>query len=374
MKDVAGQIRSRLSAEAADRAVKEKAEQIRPPLQAAKDFMAEAKTLGLAPVETTMARRRSRAGSRRLTDTLEEAAFALAQGGVSTPVTTPAGLVLIKVVGVVPAGVPPLAEVRDKVTASVKRQKAETAALERAKQLAADAQRAAILAAAARKAGAVTGETARFSRAKPAERLPADAMMAALQTPAGQTERAGQGAAGLLRGEGARARAAGHERARGRARQAPEGNARPEAEPRLGILAQRSPRERRRSRRTCLRPAAANARQTLCVSRPKPGHTTGAWRTVGSTEPAPLPGRDPSFFEFRSCTVDGSRTRTRPMTKPRGDPRGRRARDGVFDAETARLACARIVNYAGDLVEESRAAFGTIAIAVAERNAPPRKR
>jgi len=184
LKDVAGQIRSRLAAEAADRAVKEKAEQIRPPLQAAKDFMAEAKKLGLEPVETTMARL-DRVPGLAGADTLEEAAFALAQGGVSTPLTTPAGLVLIKVVGVIPAGVPPLGEIKDKVTASVKRQKAETTALERAKQLAADAQ-SGDFAAAARKAGAVTGETARFSRAKPAERLPADAMMAALQTPAGQ--------------------------------------------------------------------------------------------------------------------------------------------------------------------------------------------
>jgi peptidyl-prolyl cis-trans isomerase D len=184
VKDVAGQIRNRLSAEAADRAAKEKAEQIRPPLQAAKDFMAEAKKLGLEPVETTMAKL-DRVPGLAGTDTLEEAAFALAQGGVSTPVTTPAGVVLIKVVATIPAGVPPLAEIKDKVTASVKRQKAEATALERAKQLAADAQ-GGDFAAAARKAGAVTGETARFSRAKPAERLPADAMMAALQTPAGQ--------------------------------------------------------------------------------------------------------------------------------------------------------------------------------------------
>ncbi|MBI3635862.1 MAG: peptidyl-prolyl cis-trans isomerase, partial [Candidatus Rokubacteria bacterium] len=33
--------------------------------------------------------------------------------------------------------------------------------------------------------GALTGETGRFSRTKPAERLPGDAMMAALRTPAG---------------------------------------------------------------------------------------------------------------------------------------------------------------------------------------------
>jgi len=119
------------------------------------------------------------------TDTLEDAAFALAQGGVSTPVSTPAGLVLLKVVATIPAGVPPLAEIKDKVTASVKRQKAESTALERAKQLTADAQ-SGDFAEAAKKAGAVTGETPRFSRARPAEKLPADAMMAALQTPAGQ--------------------------------------------------------------------------------------------------------------------------------------------------------------------------------------------
>jgi peptidyl-prolyl cis-trans isomerase D len=184
LKDVAGEIRNRLSAEAADRAAKEKAEQIRPPLQAAKDFMAEAKKLGLEPVETTMARL-DRVPGLAGTDTLEEAAFALTQGGVSTPVTTPAGLVLLKVVATIPAGVPSLPEIKDKVTASVKRQKAETTALERAKELAADAQ-SGDFAAAARKAGAVTGETGRFSRAKPAERLPADAMLAALQTPAGQ--------------------------------------------------------------------------------------------------------------------------------------------------------------------------------------------
>src|SRR5438093_9356196 len=41
------------------------------------------------------------------------------------------------------------------------------------------------LLAAAKKAGAVTGQTPRFSRAKPAEKLPGDAMLAALQAPLG---------------------------------------------------------------------------------------------------------------------------------------------------------------------------------------------
>src|SRR5438128_1037676 len=184
LKDVAPQIRSQLSGEAADRAAKARADQIRPELQGAKDFMAEAKKLGLQPIETTMARL-DRVAGLTAPDSLEEAAFALALGGVSTPVQTPAGLVVLKSVEAIGAGVPPPTEIKDKAATSVKRQKAETAALERAKRIAADAQTG-DLAGAAKKVGAVTGETARFSRAQPAERLPGDAMVAALQTPAGQ--------------------------------------------------------------------------------------------------------------------------------------------------------------------------------------------
>jgi peptidyl-prolyl cis-trans isomerase D len=184
LKEVAAQIKSRLSAEAGDRAARAKADQLRPPLQAAPDFMAAAKKLGLTPIETTMARIDRTAGL-GAPDPLEETAFTLSIGGVSAPVPTPVGLVILKTTDVIGAGVPPLAEIRDKVTASVKRQKAETVALERAKQIVADAKDG-DFAAAAKKAGAVTGETPRFSREKPAEKLPADAMLVALQTPAGQ--------------------------------------------------------------------------------------------------------------------------------------------------------------------------------------------
>src|SRR3989449_8761296 len=184
LKEVAAAIKSKLSAEAAERAAKAKADQIRPPLQAAKDFVAEAKKLGLRPIETTMARV-DRVAGLAAPDPLEEAAFGLSIGGPSAPGATPVGLVVLRSVEAIAAGVPPVAEIKDKVAASVKRQKAETAAMERAKQLAADAQ-AGDFGAAAKKAGATAGETPRFSRAKPAERLPGDAMLAALQTPAGQ--------------------------------------------------------------------------------------------------------------------------------------------------------------------------------------------
>jgi peptidyl-prolyl cis-trans isomerase D len=183
LREVAPQIRERLAAEAADKAARARADEVRPQLQAAQDFMTEGKRLGLSPVESTLSKveRPLMLGG---PDPLEEAAFALTVGGVSAPVKTPAGWVVLKSIEAIPAGVPPLAEIRDKVVAAVKRQKAEALGLERAKQLAADGKTG-DLQAIGKRAGAQTGETPRFSRAKPAERLPGDAQMAALQTAAG---------------------------------------------------------------------------------------------------------------------------------------------------------------------------------------------
>ena len=183
LRDVAPQIRDRLAAEAAERAARAKADEIKPSLQAAKDFMAEARRLGQAPIETTMSKmdRMPMLGG---SDPLEEAAFTLATGGVSSPVKTPAGWVVLKSIEAIPAGVPPLAEVRDKVQAALKRQKAEAIALERATKLSGEA-RSHDFVATAKAAGAQTGDTARFSRSKPAERLPGDVQLAALQSPAG---------------------------------------------------------------------------------------------------------------------------------------------------------------------------------------------
>jgi peptidyl-prolyl cis-trans isomerase D len=184
LREVAAAIRDRLASDAADKAARAKAEELRPQLQAASDFMAEARRLNLAPVETTMAKveRPIMLGG---PDPLEEAAFALAVGGVSAPVKTPAGWVVLKSIESISAGVPALAEIRDKVVAAVKRQKAEATGLERARQLAEEAKRGDFVAV-ARKLGAQTGETARFSRAKPAERLPGDVQLAALQARAGE--------------------------------------------------------------------------------------------------------------------------------------------------------------------------------------------
>jgi peptidyl-prolyl cis-trans isomerase D len=184
LREVAAQIRDRLSADASDRAARARADEVRPALQAAKDFMAEAKTLGLAPIETTMTKLGRPPGMPGV-DTLEEAAFGLAVGGVTPPVKTPAGWVVLRVTESIPPGVPPLAEIRDRVSVVVKRRKADTVAAGRAKELA-EAAGGGDLQAAAKKAGATYGETPRFSKARPAEKLPGDVQVAALQTPAGR--------------------------------------------------------------------------------------------------------------------------------------------------------------------------------------------
>jgi peptidyl-prolyl cis-trans isomerase D len=185
LKEVSAQIRERLSGEAADRAAKAKAEEVRAKLQGAADFSAEARKLGLNPLDTTIPKIERAAGAPP--DSMTDAAFALTPEGVSPVVKSAAGYAVIKHRESLPAAVPPFAEVKDRVVAAVKRERADAQALERARQLAVDAKTD--FAGAAKKAGATTGETPRFSLAKPAEKFPGDAMLAAFQTAAnGVTE------------------------------------------------------------------------------------------------------------------------------------------------------------------------------------------
>jgi peptidyl-prolyl cis-trans isomerase D len=187
-KEVAAKIKDKLLAERSDRAAAAKADQIRAPLQAAKDFGAEAKTLGVETRATTIARGDTLEGIGR-DAALEETAFGLAVGGVSPPLKTAGGYVVVKVAEIFPSGVPPVAEIRNEVVEAIKRERAGALALEKAKSLAAAAVREGDLVAAARKEGVAAGDTGFFSRAEaPKERtpLPGTVLVAALQTPAGQ--------------------------------------------------------------------------------------------------------------------------------------------------------------------------------------------
>src|SRR5439155_544522 len=184
LKEVAAQIRDRISATDAERAAKTKADEARAKLIGAADFSAEARRLGLTPTDLTIPKtEQAGAGG---ADTMAQATFELTVDGLSQPVKTPAGWVVIKSRETLPPAVPPLAEIKDRASTALKRERAEGLALERAKQLAA-AAKGGDFGAAAKQAGATTGETPRFSIAKPAEKVPGDALLAAFQTPIGAT-------------------------------------------------------------------------------------------------------------------------------------------------------------------------------------------
>src|SRR5205814_629555 len=76
LKEVATQIRDRLSAADADRAAKAKADEVRGKLAGASDFSAEARKLGLTPIDVTIPKTEATAGPAQ--DTMAQAVFELA--------------------------------------------------------------------------------------------------------------------------------------------------------------------------------------------------------------------------------------------------------------------------------------------------------
>jgi peptidyl-prolyl cis-trans isomerase D len=183
VKEVAPQIRAKLLILNIEKESLARAQQIRPALKAAQDFAAEAKKLGLESRESIISRATGPRGLER-SDAIQEAAFSVAIGGVSEPVKTPAGVVIFKVMEQMPAGVPPLADVKDEVATAVKRKKADAIALGQAKKLAAEAKTGDLVAL-AKKQGLQAGDTPPFSRSEPTDRLPREAVLAALQTRVG---------------------------------------------------------------------------------------------------------------------------------------------------------------------------------------------
>ncbi|MFQ5897188.1 MAG: SurA N-terminal domain-containing protein [Candidatus Methylomirabilia bacterium] len=187
LKEVASEIRERLQAERSDEAARQAAAAARAKLQTAEDFIAEARKLGLAVSEILYARGTSLEGIGWSSD-LEEAAFTLVLGGVSRPLETAGGYVVLKVTEHLPSQVPPLAEIRDRVAGAVKRRKAEAEALARASALASAAAIGKDALRLAKEEGFPTGETSLFSRSDLAEArgVPEAVMRGALKTPVGQ--------------------------------------------------------------------------------------------------------------------------------------------------------------------------------------------
>ena len=186
-KDVVDAIKTKLAAKRAEEEASKKAEADQAKLVAAKDFAAEAHTLGLPLRDAFVGRGEPIVGIGR-DPKVEEAVFSVSVGGTSTPIKVPTGYAIVRVVQQFPAGVPPLEEIKARVIEAIKRERAEVIAMDRAKALVAALGKGGDFLTTAKADGFATGETPLFSRAEPPKeaRLPGGVLLAALQTPTGQ--------------------------------------------------------------------------------------------------------------------------------------------------------------------------------------------
>ena len=188
LKDVAPKIKATLVAQKSERAAQARADEAKAALLGAPDFAAAAKRLGLEAREVTFGRGDA-LGEAGRDPQLDDAVFGLAVGGVSAPIKTAAGYAVVKVAQQIAAGVPPIAEIRDRVVEAVKRERAEQQLTDKAKTLAATLGKGGDFAAAAKAEGFTIGSIPLFSRSDPPKErgsLPGGVLLAALQTPAGQ--------------------------------------------------------------------------------------------------------------------------------------------------------------------------------------------
>ncbi len=239
-KDAAAQIKEKLAAERSDQAARARAAEVRPALQAAADFGAEAKKLGLEPRESSLGRGENVEGVGRDRE-FEEAAFTMGAGGVSPPIKTPAGYAVLRVVQLLPAGVPPLPEIRNHVIDVIKRERAEAQATERARALRRGGQGRGLRRRRPgrrvqhRRARALLALGAAQGARHPRRRVPGG-----LADRGGRGVRAGAGGPVGLRGEDPGAPACGPGGVRGQACRAREAGARAEEEPGVGPVGARA--------------------------------------------------------------------------------------------------------------------------------------
>ena len=199
LKDVAAKIKETLGAQKSEQAAQTRADEVRATLISAKDFAAEAKRLGLEAQDATFGRGDA-LGEAGRDPQLDETLFGLAVGGVSTPIKTAGGFAIVKIVQQIPAGVPPMAEIRDRVVEAIKRERAEQQVTDKAKALVTTLGKGGDFAAAAKADGFSTGSLPMFSRSDPPKErgsLPGGVLVAALQTPAGQVAEPVRGDGGV---------------------------------------------------------------------------------------------------------------------------------------------------------------------------------
>ncbi|MEK7878666.1 MAG: peptidylprolyl isomerase, partial [candidate division NC10 bacterium] len=158
LKEVAGQIREQLQRERSDKRAQARGEEARTALQSAANFSAAARAQGLDPKEAVLARGEPFPEVGQVPE-VAEALFSLAVGGTSASHKTQAGYLVLRILDRLPAGVPPLAEIKAEVAEAVKRTKAEAQALERVTTLARAAEQGEDLTTLAKREGLGSGET-----------------------------------------------------------------------------------------------------------------------------------------------------------------------------------------------------------------------
>jgi peptidyl-prolyl cis-trans isomerase D len=188
LKEVAGEIRAKLQAERSDRSARAKADEARQTLLGSKDFLSDARRLGVQAREVLVARGEPIEGIGRVAE-IEDAAFSVTLGGTSAVLKGPTGYLVFRVSEEIPAAVPPLAEIKGVVAESVKRQKAEAQARDQAQALSKTAESAPDLMALAKRHGVPAGDTGFFSRSgQPGDKdLPQEVSRAAFLLGSGST-------------------------------------------------------------------------------------------------------------------------------------------------------------------------------------------
>jgi peptidyl-prolyl cis-trans isomerase D len=167
LKEVAPALRVTLGAEGQQKALRDKAEEVRQALLRATDFAAEARRLGLTAREVgPLGRGDVVEGVGRVPEAVN-AIFGLTPGGVSGPVKVPEGFAVFRLVATEPSRVSPLADVRADVVQKVRREKATAAARTRAGEVVEALKKGEDPAALAKRDRFTYEEVGPFSRSQP---------------------------------------------------------------------------------------------------------------------------------------------------------------------------------------------------------------
>jgi peptidyl-prolyl cis-trans isomerase D len=149
--------------------------------QGAENFAAVARQYGLTPRETELFRYNQTVPDFGASESFHNLAFQLRPGEVGQPITVPRGTAILQLLEIVPEQTPPLEQIRARVEADYRAERATELSLEKARELAAKAKEG-DFAQAARAAGYTLRRSAEFTRQDSVEGVGSGAQLAAAFT------------------------------------------------------------------------------------------------------------------------------------------------------------------------------------------------